>query len=75
MQCCCLTASQEPFVDYGASRNRIMDLASEQPNPPVFLLMLSADETVYNAKALRAFCEKYRDGAGANHEAYAVSMT
>jgi glycosyltransferase involved in cell wall biosynthesis len=34
---------EEPFIDYGASRNRILELAKET-EPCVFTLMLSADE-------------------------------
>jgi len=54
--------------------NRIMDLASSEPNPPVMLLMLSADETVYNPYAMRRFLEQHRDTQGVAHNAYAVRV-
>src|SRR5262245_19991962 len=64
----------EAFIDYGTSRNHALDLASKStsPPPPVFALMLSADETVYNAFALRRFCEDHRYDSGPAHEAYPV---
>eukprot|EP00475_Leptophrys_vorax_P008040 TRINITY_DN15151_c0_g1_i2.p1 TRINITY_DN15151_c0_g1~~TRINITY_DN15151_c0_g1_i2.p1 ORF type:complete len:418 (-),score=76.60 TRINITY_DN15151_c0_g1_i2:11-1264(-) len=65
---------EEPFVDYGASRNRIMDLTYEQEPRPVFQLMLSADETAYNMDSLRTFCHNRRYSAGVFHEAYPVVM-
>jgi len=37
-------------------------------------LMLSADETVYNPDALRAFCEQHRDMTGSSEEGYAMEM-
>lgn len=63
-------------MDYGTSRNRILELAFLSTNPPapVFVLMLSADETVHNAAALRAFCEQHRYSDGPQHEAYPVVM-
>ncbi len=57
----------------GTSRNRVMDIARDSKNPPIFILMLSADETVYNAGSLRKFCEEYRNSEGPMHEAYPVS--
>ena len=65
---------EEPFIDYGRSRNRVLDIAQESSNPPVFVLMLSADETVYNAYSLRQFCEQHRQSTGEAHEAYPVVM-
>ena len=49
-----------------------MDLASNSANPPILMLMLSADETVYNARSLRKFAEEVHYSAGPNHGAYAV---
>ena len=65
---------EEPFIDYGRSRNRVLDIAQQSSNPPVFVLMLSADETVYNAYSLRQFCEQHRTSTGEAHEAYPVVM-
>ncbi len=53
----------EPFVDFGTTRSRALELAGLDA---VFTLMLSGDETLHNGKALREFCEEYREGdAGA----------
>jgi tetratricopeptide (TPR) repeat protein len=65
---------EEPFIDYGTSRNRVMDIATQADNPPIFQLMLSADETVYNMAALRKFCQEHRNSVGPQHEAYPVVM-
>ncbi|NUP13326.1 MAG: glycosyltransferase [Polyangiaceae bacterium] len=54
---------EEPFVDFGATRNRALELAGDET---VFTLMLSGDETVVGGDALRVFCEARRaamDGA------------
>ena len=64
---------EEPFVDYGATRNRIMDLAKETEDC-VFTLMLSADEQVRNAHEMRAFLEDNRHSKGTQHDAYPVVM-
>jgi glycosyltransferase involved in cell wall biosynthesis len=65
---------EEPFLDYGRSRNRALEIAQQASNPPIFSLMLSADETVHNPQALRRFCEMYRNSEGAMHEAYPIQM-
>ena len=65
---------EEPFIDYGRSRNRVLDIAQQSKNPPTFVLMLSADETVYNAFSLRRFCEENAAESGEAHEAYPVVM-
>jgi hypothetical protein len=68
---------EEPFIDYGRSRNRALEIAQQTRNlggPPVFSLMLSADETVHNAYGLRKFCEEHRDRVGSQEEAYYVQM-
>lgn len=65
---------EEPFIDYGRSRNRALEIAQTAKNPPIFSLMLSADETVHNPQALRKFCEEYRNAEGAMHEAYPIQM-
>jgi hypothetical protein len=69
---------EEPFIDYGRSRNRALEIAQTTKTlggPPIFSLMLSADETLYNAAALREFCEEHRDKVGPQEEAYYVSAT
>ena len=65
---------EEPFIDYGRSRNRVLDIAQQSKNPPTYVLMLSADETVYNAYSLRRFCEENAAQTGEAHEAYPVVM-
>jgi hypothetical protein len=65
---------EEPFIDYGASRNRILDLASQQDPSPVFSLMLSADETMHNAENIRKFCIEKRYETGVGHGAYPIQM-
>jgi tetratricopeptide (TPR) repeat protein len=64
----------EPFVDYGATRNRILELTAEQTPRPVFTLTLSADERVLNPEVLREAMEARRSSFGARHEAYFVQM-
>jgi hypothetical protein len=66
---------QEPFIDYGRSRNRALEIAQNSEHlggPPVFSLMLSADETIHNGEGLRKFCEEHRDRRGSIEEAYYV---
>lgn len=66
---------EEPFIDYGASRNRALELAQlAGQRSPIFSLMLSADETVFNAHSLRNFVEQYAEADGDQHEAYSVQM-
>jgi hypothetical protein len=68
---------EEPFIDYGRSRNRALEIAATTKSlggPPIFSLMLSADETVLNGEGLRKFCEEHRDLRGPNEEAYYVQM-
>lgn len=48
---------EEPFVDYGTTRNRALHLANQET---VFTLMLSGDETLERGDALREFCESMR---------------
>lgn len=67
---------EEPFIDYGRSRNRALEIAQNTKNlggPPIFSLMLSADETVHNGEGLRRFCEEHRDKIGPTEEAYYVN--
>ena len=63
---------QEPFIDYGTSRNRILELATA--NNANYCLMLSADETVYDAHNLITFTNEHNDLLGVSEEAYAIVM-
>ncbi|WP_437314973.1 glycosyl transferase [Sorangium sp. So ce385] len=62
---------EEPFVDFGATRNRALDLAGDAA---VFTLMLSGDERLVGGGALRRFCEERRDASGPGHGAYYVRV-
>lgn len=62
---------EEPFVDFAHARNRVLELAAAAPEPPVFTLMLSADEVVEGAEALRDFLDAKRDEP---FGAYSVEM-
>jgi hypothetical protein len=62
---------EEPFVDFGTTRSRALDLAGEQA---VFTLMMSGDETLAGGDALRCFCEQHRDASGPPHGAYYVRV-
>ncbi|MEX0671805.1 MAG: hypothetical protein WD068_00450, partial [Candidatus Babeliales bacterium] len=55
---------QEPFIDFGASRNRVLALAGENA---VFVVTLNADDFVCNGAQLRAFCEHHRDHHAATY--------
>jgi predicted O-methyltransferase YrrM len=61
----------EPFVDYGATRSRILQLAD---GSATFLLMLSGDETLRGGEALRRFCEAHQGAEGHEHTAYQLQM-
>ena len=66
---------EEPFVDYGYTRNRILIIAKEKgERRPVFTLMLSADERVLNPVELREFVEEMRTAVGPMHGAYPLTM-
>jgi glycosyltransferase involved in cell wall biosynthesis len=64
---------EEPFIDYGATRNRILVLAKEHGNP-IFTLMLSADEELMNPQEFRSFLQDMRYARGPMHGAYPVVM-
>ena len=64
---------EEPFVDYGATRNRILELAKQTANP-IYTLMLSADERVQNPQVMREFLQDMRNAHGTMHNAYPVVM-
>jgi hypothetical protein len=59
---------EEPFVDFGTTRSRALELAG---TTSIFTLMLSGDESLLHGEALRAFCEGQ---AGAPHGAYYVEV-
>lgn len=50
--------AEETFVDYGATRNRALDIAGRHAT---FTLMLSGDERLEGGASLRRFCEERRD--------------
>ncbi len=61
---------EEPFVDFAASRNRVLELVETHVNPlPIFTLMLSADEVLVGGDKLREYLEAHRD---APHGAYTI---
>ena len=64
------------FIDYGATRNRILEIVAALPidERPVFTLMLSADEVVRNAAHMRAFLADMRYAFGSMHGATPVVM-
>jgi SAM-dependent methyltransferase len=59
---------EEPFVDFGTTRSRALELAG---TTSVFTLMLSGDEHLVHGDALRSFCEAQ---AAAPHGAYYVEV-
>jgi hypothetical protein len=65
---------EEPFIDWGTTRNRIMDIANNSTPRPVFTLMLSADESMLNAGDLRQFLKHQMYSFGNAHGAYPVVM-
>jgi len=65
---------EEPFIDYGTSRNRALEFAQFHSRSPVFSLMLSADETVFNAYSLRKFAEEREHKNGHGEEAYPIPV-
>ena len=48
-----------PFVNYAQARNAALRLAAARPEPPRFVLSLSADETLVNGDALVRFLSTY----------------
>lgn len=59
------------LIDFAATRNRVLELATTGDNPPVFTLMLSGDETLHGAESLRAYLEEHRDETQGG---YAIEM-
>lgn len=62
---------EEPFIDFGTTRSRALELAGAHT---VFTLMLSGDETLSGGEALRAFCEQHRASQGQQHGAYNIKV-
>jgi hypothetical protein len=62
---------EEPFVDFGTTRSRALELAGEHTT---FTLMLSGDETLVGGEALRRFCEREASASGPERGAYYVSI-
>lgn len=58
---------EEPFVDFAATRNRVLQLAS---NKTEFVLMLSGDETLENAEHLRTFVQLHSGFCGSTEELF-----
>jgi hypothetical protein len=56
-----VTLYEEPFIDFSASRNRVLDLDVQRPNNAIYQLMLSGDEYLKNGEALRQYLEEYKD--------------
>jgi glycosyltransferase involved in cell wall biosynthesis len=63
---------EEPFVDYGTTRNRALELAGTKTT---FSLMLSGDETLVRGEELRRHCLHHRDREGDEHGAYMLTVT
>ena len=56
---------QEPFVDFGTSRTRALELAGEEC---VYTLMLSGNEVLRGGAELRRVAEEHEGKTGAEHE-------
>lgn len=68
---------ESEFIDYGTSRNNILQIAQDggtMKYSPIFSLMLSADETVYNVADLYEFCVQHQHNTGALHHAYSIQL-
>jgi tetratricopeptide (TPR) repeat protein len=52
---------EEPFVDFGTTRSRALDLLGAET---VFSLMLSGDESLQGGQALRKFCDDHKGLSG-----------
>ena len=66
-----LVLVEEPFVDFATARNRVFDLATTGPNPPIFALSLSADEVLVGGDRLKDFLVAHHE---APEGAYSVTM-
>lgn len=63
---------RRPVIDFAATRNRVLELEEQRPDAAEFTLMLSGDEELEGAEALRAFLETKREDGAAT---YAIEMT
>ncbi len=52
---------EEPFIDFGASRNRALDIAEEIFTHTTFFLMLDAEWYIHNVDELLSFCEQHKN--------------
>ncbi len=52
---------EEPFVDFGISRSRALDLAEDIFTDTTFLLMLDAEWYIHNVHELLNFCRAHKD--------------
>lgn len=59
-------------IDFAATRNRVLELEEKREDAAEFTLMLSGDEELEGAEALRTFLETKREHGA---ETYAVTMT
>jgi tetratricopeptide (TPR) repeat protein len=62
---------EEPFIDFSASRNRILDLHGERTE---FVIMLDSDDRVTNPTVLRDFLSLHVASQGLAHEAYQTNI-
>lgn len=65
-------ASSRLIIDFAATRNRSLHLEETRPDAAVFTLMLSGDEELEGAEALRAFLATKREDGAAT---YSIEMT
>jgi len=52
---------EEPFIDFGTSRSRALDLAEDIFSDTVFLLMLDAEWYTHNVQELLNFCRAHKN--------------
>jgi tetratricopeptide (TPR) repeat protein len=52
---------EEPFIDFGTSRSRALDLAEDIFIDSTFLLMLDAEWYTHNIQGLLDFCKAHKD--------------
>jgi len=65
---------EEPFVDFGTTRSRALELAEKRFPDCVFSFMLSGDETLRHGDSLRMFCETQVERAEPEHEVYLIGV-
>lgn len=57
---------EEPFIDFGTSRNRALDLAEDIFSDTSFLLMLDAEWYIHNVDELLHFCRVHKNYVSTN---------